>query len=324
MENIIKVSTIENPVKISTSEEVVKISTSETLCTVSVTEQINTIETQEEVIEIVTEEKPVIVETFDNITINNYQVEEIKNHSELENLNSDDHLQYLLLSGRDEGQTITGGKNSGDSLTFKTTSHSAKGHYVFEELNSGIIKSDQDGVITSEKLKLDSEVSGILSIENGGTGNGSYTNGQLLIGNSQDNKLNKSTLTSGDGINILNGNGSITISSTGKPPTETISNSLFLLLVNKVYISDSDLLVNFVLPVSSEVGDFIKIIGKGVGGWKLSQNSSQQILFGDCATSYGENGELFSFNFGDCLEMICLNNDTIWRVVSSLGNIQIK
>lgn len=71
MENIIKVSTIENPVKISTSEEVVKISTSETLCNISIIEQKNVIEPQEEIIEIVTEETPVVVETFDNITINN-------------------------------------------------------------------------------------------------------------------------------------------------------------------------------------------------------------------------------------------------------------
>ena len=46
----------------------------------------------------------------------------------------------------------------------------------------------------------------------GGTGQSSYTNGQLLIGNTTGNTLTKSTLTAGTGVSIANGNGSITIS----------------------------------------------------------------------------------------------------------------
>ena len=49
----------------------------------------------------------------------------------------------------------------------------------------------------------------------GGTGQTSYTDGQLLIGNSTGNTLTKSTLTAGTGISISNGNGSIEIAATG-------------------------------------------------------------------------------------------------------------
>ena len=56
-----------------------------------------------------------------------------------------------------------------------------------------------------------SGITGTLSVANGGTGNTSYTNGQLLIGNSTGNTLTKSTLTAGTGILITNGPGSITI-----------------------------------------------------------------------------------------------------------------
>lgn len=45
----------------------------------------------------------------------------------------------------------------------------------------------------------------------GGTGQTSYTNGQLLIGNTTGNTLAKATLTQGTGITITNGTGSITI-----------------------------------------------------------------------------------------------------------------
>lgn len=56
---------------------------------------------------------------------------------------------------------------------------------------------------------------GTLAVANGGTGQTSYTDGQLLIGNTTGNTLTKSTLTAGSGISITNGNGSITIAATG-------------------------------------------------------------------------------------------------------------
>ena len=58
-------------------------------------------------------------------------------------------------------------------------------------------------------------LAGTLAVANGGTGQTSYTNGQLLIGNTLENTLTKATLTAGSGISITNGNGSITIAATG-------------------------------------------------------------------------------------------------------------
>lgn len=55
----------------------------------------------------------------------------------------------------------------------------------------------------------------------GGTGQTSYTDGQLLIGNSTGNTLTKSTLTAGSGVTITNGSGAITISATGSGGTVT-------------------------------------------------------------------------------------------------------
>lgn len=58
-------------------------------------------------------------------------------------------------------------------------------------------------------------LAGTLAVANGGTGQTSYTNGQLLIGNTTGNTLTKATLTAGTGIAITNGGGSITISASG-------------------------------------------------------------------------------------------------------------
>ncbi len=54
-----------------------------------------------------------------------------------------------------------------------------------------------------------------IAVNKGGTGQTSYTDGQLLIGNSVGNTLSKATLTQGSGITITNGNGTITISAAG-------------------------------------------------------------------------------------------------------------
>jgi hypothetical protein len=58
-----------------------------------------------------------------------------------------------------------------------------------------------------------------LAISRGGTGQSTYTDGQLLIGNSVGGTLAKATLTAGSGITITNGNGSITVAA---DPTSNI------------------------------------------------------------------------------------------------------
>jgi hypothetical protein len=54
-------------------------------------------------------------------------------------------------------------------------------------------------------------VTSTVGIAQGGTGQTTYTDGQLLIGNSTGNTLTKTTLTAGSGVSITNGNGSISI-----------------------------------------------------------------------------------------------------------------
>ena len=58
-------------------------------------------------------------------------------------------------------------------------------------------------------------VTGTVAVVNGGTGQTSYIDGQLLIGNTTGNTLTKATLTAGSGVTITNGAGSITIAASG-------------------------------------------------------------------------------------------------------------
>ncbi len=70
---------------------------------------------------------------------------------------------------------------------------------------------------------LTTEVTGTLPVANGGTGQTSYTNGQLLIGNTTGNTLTKATLIAANGIGITNGTGSITVSTVFNPTVQTLT-----------------------------------------------------------------------------------------------------
>jgi len=59
---------------------------------------------------------------------------------------------------------------------------------------------------------------GGVPVNRGGTGQTSYTDGQLLIGNSIGNTLNKNTLTPGQNIGITNGHGTIEVAFDGVLP----------------------------------------------------------------------------------------------------------
>lgn len=81
------------------------------------------------------------------------------------------------------------------------------------------LKSNGGLVIDSTEVTVDlgaSGITGTLAVGDGGSGQTSYTDGQLLIGNSSGNTLAKATLTGGSGVTVTNGNGSISVAVTRK------------------------------------------------------------------------------------------------------------
>jgi hypothetical protein len=95
------------------------------------------------------------------------------------------------------------------------------------------------------------------------------------------------------------------------------------LTINTGTIANKGTLLTITLPTTAAVGSVIRISGMGAGGWKLAQNASEIIHFGNTDTTTGTDGYLASSHIRDAVELVCCVADTEWNVVSSIGNITI-
>lgn len=104
-------------------------------------------------------------------------------------------------------------------------------------------------------------VAGTLAVANGGTGQTSYTNGQLLIGNTSGNTLTKASLTAGTGISITPGTGTITIAATASGPTTSTQTTNFAASALNIYCVDTTGgAVTATLPAAPANGDSIQFL----------------------------------------------------------------
>lgn len=148
--------------------------------------------------------------------------------------------------------------------------------------------------------------------------------GQLLIGNGSS-APSIATLTPGAGIAITNAGGSITIAATDSGNWVDQTTPAVTMAVNTGYTSnDGATLIEFTLPATSAVGDFISINGKGAGLWSILQATGQQIHFGNVSTTLGATGSLDSTLQYDNVALRCLTANTIWTVVSAVGNLNFN
>jgi hypothetical protein len=110
-------------------------------------------------------------------------------------------------------------------------------------------------------LPLTTGVTGTLPVANGGTNQTSYTDGQLLIGNTTGNTLAKSTLTAGTGILVTNGSGSITIANSAPSIAwQSVQTGNFNATAGNGYpVNTTSSAITVTFPASPAAGDAITL-----------------------------------------------------------------
>lgn len=189
--------------------------------------------------------------------------------------------------------------------------------------STGLAKYDGAGTWSGVTLTQHAVLIGGAS--NGITSLGPLTNGQLAIGNT-GNDPSAATLTAGTGVTITNGAGSITINAAGGGLTWVdVTGTSASMAVNTGYIADNAGLVTLTLPATAAQGTVVAVAGgnSGSGGWKLAQNSGQQINFGASTTTSGTGGSLASTKQYDCVFLLCTTANTNFVVLNSVGNITV-
>ena len=129
------------------------------------------------------------------------------------------------------------------AFTAETDVANITGFAAFKTVGGSNTNVRISGSEIESTLNLDNFAVGTLAVGRGGTGQTSYTNGDLLIGNTTGNTLAVAKLTASTGISIANGNGSITI--TNSAPDQTVA------LTGGTGISTSGTYPNFTITNSA-------------------------------------------------------------------------
>lgn len=248
------------------------------------------------------------------------------------------YLALNVLSGGN-GQNLAFGPTCLENLTtgaYNTTVGLAAGKFLLTGEYNVIIGGHIGGNVYSGENYTSSESSNIL-IQNAGVVGDSNTIriGVSGTGDAQQDKtfiagIYNTTPTGGnDGTVIIDSNGqlgsvaTLPASSGGRIEWTSVAGTTQAMSVNSGYINTNVALTTLTLPDTAAVGDIIRLVGAGSGGWKIAQNAGDTIHFGSSSTTTGTGGSLESTATRDTVELVCIIANTDFQVISSIGTITV-
>jgi hypothetical protein len=228
--------------------------------------------------------------------------------------------------------TLTAGTNVSivNSAGSITISASGGGSGVTLNADVGGSVSGSDLTLTGGETGLTTDASGttirlngVLGSAFGGTGvNSKPLDGQLLIGNASTELYDVVNLTEGSGISIVNGPGSITISSTGNYLTwiEATLATINPMVAGTGYITNyASGTLQYTLPATAAVGSVFGVAGNSVDGWQINTQSGQSIVFEGVAVTTS----LSSSQRYNSVQLLCITANTVFSVINVVGNLTV-
>jgi hypothetical protein len=77
------------------------------------------------------------------------------------------------------------------------------------------------------------------------------------------------------------------------------------------------------LPATAAIGTELEISGFDTHLWTIAQNASQIVNVGSTATTTGVGGSITATSRYDAIRLVCVTADTVWNMVSSVGNLSV-
>lgn len=114
----------------------------------------------------------------------------------------------------------------------------------------------------------------------------------------------------------------------------TVSGTTQTMVANNGYVVTNASLTTLTLPTTAAINTIIEVVGNGTGGWKIAQNTGQQIkLFGTTAgtnastvglTGYIDAGVVSGTDALSSIKLICTTANTTWNIISVTGNVNFN
>lgn len=126
-------------------------------------------------------------------------------------------------------------------------------------------------------------------------------------------------------ITLPDGDGTLAFSSGGGGLTDSeITTTSATAQAGFSYRANNAALVTITLPTTAAAGTLIEIIGVGAGMWRIAQNASQQIHFGNASTLVGTGGRVDATHRHDCARLVCVVPNLTWVIFPAHGVLDVK